>query len=172
MEEGTASREEFEAVYARWVGPIYRFCLSQLRVPMLAEDVTAEVFASALASFQRVRPDEGVGTWLFRIARNAVVDEHRRRRRRVRLLDALVHDRQPDADPMVSVALRDEVSRAGGHIARLRPRDRELVGLRVAGQLSYAEIAEVVGINETAAKVATHRALKVVRAALQEEEQR
>ena len=158
----------FEDVYAEWVGPVYRYCLSQLRDHAAAEDVTAEVFASALKAFERTRPGEGAGMWLFRIARNAVVDEHRRRNRRGRLVTLLGRRHEVQADPVDAVALRDEASRAGEAIARLRPRDRELVGLRVAGQRSYAEIAAVMGISETAAKVATHRALVSVRRALEE----
>ncbi len=46
----------------------------------------------------------------------------------------------------------------------LRERDRQLVGLRVAGGLSYAEAGQVVGMREGAAKMATHRALERVRA--------
>lgn len=168
LDEGDGVR--FEDVYARWVGPLYRFCLSQLRDPAAAEDVTAEVFASALAAYERVSPDGGVAPWLFRIARNAVVDEHRRRHRGLRLLTALRRRDPRAADPGDTVALRDEAWRAGEAIARLRPRDRELVGLRVAGQLSYAEIAAVTGMSETAAKVATHRALVTVRRALRDGE--
>lgn len=166
--EGAETR--FEAVYAEWVGPLYRYCLSQLRDRSLAEDVTAEVFASALASYHRTRPDEGVGLWLFRIARNAVVDEHRRRGRRLRLVDVLGRRSHPaHVDPAETVAIRDQATRAGEAIGRLKPREQELVGLRVAGQLSYAEIAAVTGMSEGAAKVATHRALVQVRTALQED---
>lgn len=170
IDEGAAEAASFEDVYAAWVGPVYRYCLSQLRDPAVAEDVSAEVFASALVAYERTRPGEGAGMWLFRIARNAVVDEHRRRARRGRLVLRLGGRRhEPHPDPVDTVALRDEASRAGEAIARLRPRDRELVGLRVAGQLSYAEIGEVMGISETAAKVATHRALTTVRRALRQE---
>lgn len=166
-----ATAATFEDVYAQWVTPVYRYCLSQLRDRSAAEDVTAEVFASALAAFERTDPGDGAGMWLFRIARNAVVDEHRRRSRRVRLVSLLGRRHEVRADPVDTVALRDEASRAGEAIARLRPRDRELVGLRVAGQLSYAEIGELVGISETAAKVATHRALVDVRRALRGEDE-
>jgi RNA polymerase sigma-70 factor (ECF subfamily) len=170
LEERDAAAACFEHVYARWVGPVYRFCLSQLRDRALAEDVTAEVFASALAAFDR-SPDGSMGGWLFRIARNAVVDEHRRRHRHIRLAARLLpHGRHPHRDPLDAVAQRDDVARAGEAISRLRPRDRELVGLRVGGQLSYAEIGGVMGMSETAAKVATHRALTVVRRALRDGE--
>jgi RNA polymerase sigma-70 factor (ECF subfamily) len=170
VEEATVAAGDFEALYLRWVGPVFRFCVSQLRDRAVAEDVTAEVFTAALAGYRRVDA-AGIGPWLFRIARNAVVDEHRRRARRGRLLDRLRRRPEAGADPIDDVSRRDEVARACAAVAALRPRARELVGLRVAGQLSYAEIAAVVGISETAAKVATHRALAVVRRTLREEEE-
>jgi RNA polymerase sigma factor (sigma-70 family) len=158
----------FERLYCQWVGPVYRFCLSQLRDARLAEDATADVFAAALAAYARTAPDQGVGMWIFRIARNRVVDEHRGRRRRQRVIDRLRQVPRAATDPVDAVSMRDDVRRAGEAIARLRPRERELVGLRVAAQLSYAEIAALVGMKETAAKVATHRAFKRVRQWMEE----
>jgi RNA polymerase sigma factor (sigma-70 family) len=45
----------------------------------------------------------------------------------------------------------------------MRPRERELIGLRVAADLSYREVGELMGMSEPAAKVATHRALRRLR---------
>jgi RNA polymerase sigma-70 factor (ECF subfamily) len=64
-------------------------------------------------------------------------------------------------------ALRAELRDVLQAVGRLGGRDRELLGLRVAAGLSYAEIAATVGTTEQAARTATHRALVRVRAALE-----
>jgi RNA polymerase sigma-70 factor (ECF subfamily) len=53
-------------------------------------------------------------------------------------------------------------------LQQLRRRERELIGLRVAADLSYRDIGAILGISEDAAKVATHRALTRLRAHLEE----
>lgn len=168
-DEGTAALP-FDEVYRRLADPVYRFCLSQLGDVAAAEDVAAETFAAAFAAYDRTRPGEdGLRPWLFRIARNATVDHHRRAGGRLRLLGRL-RSTAPDGDVEASAELRDELRAAVGAVARLGRRDRQLVGLRVAAGLSYAEIAAIAGMSEAAARTATHRALARVRAALEDHE--
>jgi RNA polymerase sigma-70 factor (ECF subfamily) len=162
----------FEEVYREHAGHVYRFCLSQLRDPGDAEDAAAEVFVSALGAYERTVPPAGeVQAWLMRIARNEVIDRQRRRRRRSLLL-ARFFGGTTEADPRVNVesqvVLRDELRRAIDAIARLSSRDRVLVGLRLASELPYAEIGQVLGMSEHAATVATRRAVARLRAKLGE----
>src|SRR5262245_37305046 len=156
----------FSEVYRANVTGVYRFCLSQLRNPSDAEDVTAEVFASAFSAYQRTRVEpDNVRAWLFRIARNAVVDHHRRDRRRrllhLSLNDTGEHDISVDIER--DVAVRDELRYVLSQMRRLRQRDRLLLGLRVAARQTYAEIGETLGLTEHAATVATRRAMERLR---------
>lgn len=159
---------DFADVYRRHADPVFRYCLSQLHDRAAAEDVAADVFASAFDAHRKSRVGaDGVRPWLFRIARNATIDHRRRSRTGIRLLARL--RREPGAGPpgveMVA-ATREELRQVLAAIARLRARDRQLVGLRVAACLSYAQIAEVLGMNENAARMATQRAIQRVRAEL------
>jgi len=152
----------FEAIYREHVDAVYRFCLAQLGDPVAAEDCTAEAFAAALAVSRRgglvpanVRP------WLFRIARNAGIDGIRRERVRSRFLHRTHGSDTTDVETVVE--MRSELQRALDAISRLGKRERALVGLRVAAGLSYAEIAYVLGMKESAARMATVRALARIR---------
>jgi RNA polymerase sigma-70 factor (ECF subfamily) len=163
-EVGTLS---FEQVYREHSSLVYRFCLSLVRDPAEAEDVAAEVFVSALASYERTLPGPGeVRPWLLRIARNEVIDRDRRRRRRSVLLARFFSGRS-EADPQINieaqVLVRDELRGVLDAMRRLSARDRQLVGLRLAADLPYAEIAEVLGMSEHAVTVATRRALQKLR---------
>ena len=154
----------FEEVYARHGGPIFRFCLSQLGDPAAAEDIAAEVFVSACAAYPRVQPSaEAVRPWLFRIARNAAID-HRRRLFRGRRAVARLHvEGAAPVDVETVAALRADLREVLEAMRSLKRRERQLIGLRGAGGLSWAEIAEVMGMSESAAKMAAHRALQRVR---------
>ena len=164
----------FAGVYERHADAVYRYCVALLGEPAAAEDVAAEAFGNAYAAWPRLAetdPD-GVRRWIFRIARNAAMDHLRRRRRRRLLLGRLgpngsngngAHAVDVETVAAIRAELREVLDAVGG----LRPRDRELVGMRVAAGLSYAEIAELVGVSEQAARTATHRALARVRGSLE-----
>ncbi len=159
----------FDEVYREHADAVYRFCVSQLRDVATAEDVAGDVFAAAFAAYARVQPEpSGVRTWLFRIARNAVIDQYRREGRRRSLLARIGRDRQFEDSVEASAEVRSDLRAICAALETLRDRDRQLVGLRVAGGLSFAEVGAVLGIRESAAKTATHRALEHVRARLRD----
>lgn len=167
--ETTLDLPPFDDVYRGNADAVFRFCLSQLRDPHAAEDVCADVFAAALAAYARRRPSgDGVRPWLFAIARNATVDHHRRAHRGLRLLDRIRRNGTGHGDVESDAVVRSDLRQAVAAIAALRPRDRQLVGLRIAGQLSFTEIGDVMGMSEHAATVATHRALQRLRTRLEE----
>jgi RNA polymerase sigma factor (sigma-70 family) len=166
--EGAAT--PFDEVYRQHADAVYRFCVSQLRDVETAEDLTGDVFAAAFAAYERVHPDgAGVRTWLFRIARNAVIDQYRREGRRRALLGRVGRDRQFADSVEETVERRSDLRSIRAALETLRDHDRLLVGLRIAGGLSFAEVGAVLGMRESAAKAATHRALERVRATLREQ---
>jgi RNA polymerase sigma factor (sigma-70 family) len=162
-----AVRAGLEGIYRLHGATIHRFCLSQLQDPHLAEDATSDVFAVALGGFHRLGSEDEALFWLLGIARRVVSGHRRSRLRQQRLGEraqsALRHTRTVHEH----VAVRDELRRVTEGIALLGRRDRTLVGLRAAAQLSYAEIAEVMHLTEGAARVATHRALQRLRSRLE-----
>lgn len=161
----------FEELYRRHAAGIYRFCLSQTHNPSEAEDVAADVFVAALADYPRAQPDESQAlAWLYRIARNDLIDRDRTQRRRSHLLVRYFgrvsdQDNSPSVESLVAVS--DELRRVIAVIRRLSERDQQLVGLRLAADLSYAEIGAVLGLSEHAATVATHRAVGRLRRRLE-----
>jgi RNA polymerase sigma-70 factor (ECF subfamily) len=159
--------EDFEALYRRTFPRVYAYAASLLRDRSAAEEVTAQAYERAYRKRRSFRPRRGtVDAWLFGIARNAALDELRRRRRRADLeaepvdLDAAASEEHAEG------ALRREAVRAA--LRDLEPRDRELVALKFAGGLSNAEIARVLGVSESNAGTRLHRVLMRLREACHE----
>jgi len=165
--EAPTSWERFEALYRSSRDDVYAYVATLLRDRAAAEDVTALAFERAYRrrrSFDRARGDERA--WLFGIARNAALDELRRRRRHAALsIDpedpAAVPTRvaEDDADG----ALRRTVVRAA--LDALTPRERELVALKFHAGLTNAEIARVLGVSESNAGTLLHRTIAKLRKA-------
>jgi RNA polymerase sigma factor (sigma-70 family) len=161
----------FEQVYREHATRVFRYCLSQVGNAGDAEDVAAEVFAAAFAAYLSSRLDVSVVLpWLLRIAHNEIIDRRRKHTRRSALVARFFGgqtDVDSSADVESQVVLRDELRRALGAMRYLSERDRKLIGLRIAAELPYAEIGEVLGMSEHAATVATRRALERLRRKLE-----
>jgi RNA polymerase sigma factor (sigma-70 family) len=158
----------FEDLYRSSRDDLYAYVATLLRDRGAAEDVTALAFERAYRkhkSFRRERGSERA--WLFGIARNAALDELRRRRRLVPLLGEPVDATAPswDADGAEQVVRRVAVRSA---LAGLPGRERELIALKFHAGLSNAEIARVLGTSETNAGTMLHRAIETLRKACHE----
>src|SRR3712207_4186429 len=82
----TAPSEAFEALYRRSFPRVYGYIATLLRDRAAAEEVTAQAFERAYRKRRSFRPSRGTQeAWLFGIARNAALDELRRRKRRAAL---------------------------------------------------------------------------------------
>jgi RNA polymerase sigma-70 factor (ECF subfamily) len=158
-------RGQFAALYGRYIDRIYAYTRSRTASDEDAADLTQQIFVRALDALPRYRA-EGVpfAAWLFRIARNATVDYHRRRRTAV-TWDHLPEAQQPQADlDLEAGALhRDDIARLRVLVQTLEPDRRELLALRFAAGLSIAEVATVIGKSEEATKKRILRALQTLK---------
>ena len=138
----------FESLYRAARDDVYAYVAGLLRDRSAAEEVTALAFERAWSRRRQIDPDRGSArAWLFGIARNAALDELRRRSR----LAALPRRRPSSAQ----ASRRDrERWRSGarpcaGRSTPLSGRERELVALKFFAGLSNSEIAEVIGTSES-----------------------
>lgn len=157
------SGAQFEALYRSCADDLYAYVASLLRDRSAAEDVTALAFERAYR--RRALFDLRRGSaraWLFGIARNAALDELRRRQRVGPLVGDLA-DQSAQAEDDDEFAERRLVVREG--LAALDPREREVILLKFVGRLSNAELARVLGCSESNAGTRLHRAIKQLREA-------
>ena len=166
-ETDSESWERFEALYRSSRDDVYAYVLTLVRDRATAEDVTALAFERAYRrrrTFDRHRGEER--GWLFGIARNAALDELRRRRRTATLVvdpedvseDALIEE---DGEDM---AVRRATVREA--LQALAPRERELIALKFHAGLTNAELASVLGVSESNAGTLLHRAIQKLRRAV------
>ncbi|HET9719772.1 MAG TPA: sigma-70 family RNA polymerase sigma factor [Solirubrobacteraceae bacterium] len=163
--EGRSAWERFESLYRSSRDDLYAYVMTLLRDPVAAEDVTALAFERAYRrrrTFDRRRVEERA--WLFGIARNAALDELRRRRRVARLVvePSREDDAPVDRDEDEIILRRTTIRTA---LAELSARDRELIALKFHAGLSNAEIARVLGISESNAGTLLHRTIQKLRKA-------
>jgi RNA polymerase sigma factor (sigma-70 family) len=159
---GVLDADAFDALFRECAADVHAYLISLLGDRAAAEDATALAFERLYRS--RSRLDHRRGTpraWLFAIARNAALDELRRRRR------TRSYDQGEDlAVAQASGEVFEDVERRAtvrDALASLPLRERELVLLKFHGQLSNSELARALGISESNAGTRLHRALTRLR---------
>jgi RNA polymerase sigma-70 factor (ECF subfamily) len=160
-------RAAFAALYRAHIQPIYRYVFLRTSNSQLAEDLTADVFLRAVEGLPRYT-NRGLpfGAWLFRIARDRVVDHYRRTTRRpVAELDEGLVSEVPG--PGARVEGRDEVASLYDALRSLTDEQRDVIQLRFMEARSLAETARAMDRSINAVKALQHRALAALGRLLQ-----
>ncbi len=130
-----------------------------------ADDAFQETFLSALRAYPRLRPDSNLRGWVLTIAHRKAIDVHRARGRNP-LPVAEIHDgAQPPTQPHPppSPGTRGDGIDHWERVRALPARQREVLTLRYAADLTHAEIAAALGCTEEAARRAAADGLKSLR---------
>lgn len=158
--------EAFADLYDRYVARVYRYIYYMARSPTEAEDLTAETFLNAWQAMPRyeMRGPPFI-YWLLRIAYNVTLNYLRRRRRHGPISQGLHLE---DTGPTPERALEAYANgiRVRQALLHLGPLQRQVLVLRFIEELSYPEIAEIVGKTVGAVRVIQHRALSKLRTLL------
>lgn len=176
MTAGSHPRDDSE-LWSEWVrthGPAVRgYVLAMLRRPDLADEIAQEAFFRAWQARHRYREEGNARAYLMRIADHLVCDHARRLGYEVQVSQEQWKEVEPacakgePADAMVREEARRQLAAA---MRRLSPAQRRVLLLRYYGDLSFAEIASVMGCPLGTALSHCHRGLKTLREELVESE--
>ena len=156
----------FAELWSRHAGRVASFV--RLRGAVEVEEITSDVFVAAFEGIARFEGDEtGFVALLLTIARRRVVDEQRRRSRRVPVAPwAAEEDTRTVRSVEDDVLARSSAADLAAHLDRLTPDQREVVTLRLVADLSLEQTAQVMGKGVGTVKSLQRRALDALRRSL------
>jgi RNA polymerase sigma-70 factor (ECF subfamily) len=143
-------RVAFAGLVDRYWDRLYRWLYRLAHDRHAAEDLAQETFLKAFAGLPRFRPGSNFGAWLFRIAHNNFANQRRAAARRREALPDELPGR--DAGPAAAALGREAVEGVARAVARLPAEFRAAFLLRVEEDLSFREIAAVLGLTEETAR--------------------
>ena len=153
----------FGRLYDHYLTPIYRFIALKVGTRQEAEDLSHEVFISA---WQKLPTYQAQGfpfsSWLYKIARNRVIDYYRTKKTHLSIDDEVSVDEdmfgvQSEIDNVLDVGL--DIAAVKVAMQQLTPEQREVVQLRFLDELSPAEIAKLLDKREGTVRIIQHRAI-------------
>jgi RNA polymerase sigma-70 factor (ECF subfamily) len=166
----SGSREAFDVLVVRHRRGVYHLCARYAASHEDAADLAQDAFLRAYRALPRFKGDAAFKTWLFRIAVNVCLNHVSTKAPR---LDRMVPIEQvdrpasPEDDPSRALIQEERARRVRAAIARLPPKQRSTVILRVYQDLSHEEIARVLGSSVGACKANLFHALKKLRGLLE-----
>ena len=166
----TAQDQPYEERYRQYLPRILNYIRLRVDGEDLAPDLTAEVFERAISKQHTLRRQGAFGGWLFTIARNTVAAHYRGRRPTVPLEHAANHP-APVPSPPETVMHREEIARLRAALSTLPEREQEIIRLKFGAGLGNQEIAKVMRLRAGHVAVILFRALRKLRARLEDEGQ-
>lgn len=146
--------EAFSRLYKRYQALLYSLCYRLLGTDDDAQDAVQAAFVRAFRGLSGYRRDSSLKTWLYRIAVNEAISTLRKRRKApAELTDRSHAMRLPDASQAVEERLA-----VNAVLQKMTPDHRIILALRFWEELSYEEIAVVMGLSLSAVKMRIQRA--------------
>lgn len=153
--------EAFGLLYDYYLPKIYRFVLIKVGHREEAEDLSHQVF---LQAWQGIREYDDRGypfsSWLYRIARNAIIDYYRKNKQLMSLDDPVSLELAEESNLNDKIAASLDFERTIAALKQLKPIEQEVIIMRFIEELSITETAAAVNKTEGAVKLIQHRALQ------------
>ena len=147
---------ELEEIYALYFKDVYYFVLSLTKDKHLAEDITSETFLKALKSLDSFKGESDIHVWLFQIAKNTYYS-HLRKSKKETGLDS-IGEIEAETDIEKIVSSKEEAMAVHKVLHQLSEPYKEVFTLRLFGELSFKQIAELFGKTDNWACVTFYRA--------------
>lgn len=148
-----------EEVYQHHAQTVWRYLMAQTHDPGLAEELTQETFYQAVRTAHKFDGSCAVATWLCGIAKNVLRTYHRKHPPQDDLSEASLTAPSPESD----VIARQQHLTVLQALQKLPERTREIMYLRLFGDLSFREIGQVLSITENYARVTFYRGKEALR---------
>jgi len=154
--------ESFGQLYDKYINKIYNFIYFRTHHQQTAEDITSLVFTKVLEKISSFNTQTGTfQAWLYRIAKNTVIDHYRTKKVTSELesiLDLGLTDKEIE-----NIDSKDKLAKVIELLKDLTSEQRDIVVMRVWDGLSYREIGEILGKSEDSCKVMFSRTIKKIR---------
>lgn len=150
--------QDMEQLYQEYFQTVYKYLFCITHDPDLAEELTQETFYQAVKTSKNFRGECKVSVWLCQIAKHLWYKEYEKRKRNTVNSIEEMTDNLPAADNVEKQVLANQsIVSFYQRLHGLDENTREVMYLRLTGELSFREIGEILNRNETWARVTFYR---------------
>lgn len=156
---------DFDRIYEDYFKTVYAYILGMCGNQSIAEEITQETFYKALKNIDRFRGESRISTWLCQIAKNSYFTYCKKER--IEFFEDL--EQIPDSkDFIIKLEDKETVFAIHKHLHGIEEPYKEVFTLRVFGELSFLQIANLFDKTESWARVTFYRSKKMIRMLMEE----
>ena len=160
--------KEFSKIYDKCIDKIYRFIFLKVNSQEIAQDLSSETFLRGWEAYKSNPKIDNPFAFLYRIARNLVTDYYRQKARTQFVSPEAVPIIDPNPGIEEKAVLNSDLEQIKAVLADLKEEYQNVIIWRYLDDLSIPEVAKMLDKSEEATRVTLHRALKALRAKINE----
>ncbi|MFW5802657.1 MAG: RNA polymerase sigma factor [Verrucomicrobiota bacterium] len=153
----------FRELFSRYETRLVAYAEKYLDSTDLARDVVQDVFLKLIHKPPRMMLSDSLAPWLFRVTRNLAIDRRRSRKYEVNEENAGIHDMSEEQGPFEQSCTQSEYELLRNLVEQLPQPLKDVVYLRMNGEVPFREIATILSIPQGTALWRMHRAVKLLR---------
>lgn len=152
--------DSFSILYDRYIDKIYKFIFLKVSNREISEDITQDVFFSAIKNIEKFKINENSSfkSWIYTIANNKVIDFYKTNKNLQNVWEYL--DIYENIDFQENIDNKDKLKEVFEYLHKFKKEHREVFILRIWDDLSYKEISEITWLKEDNCKKIVSRILK------------
>ena len=157
--------QAFTRLYEQYLPKVFRYVNYRINDVEMAEDITSIIFEKALTRFTTYRAEKAnFSTWIFSIARNAVIDHYRSSRKIQKVpLEEAFHFSTEKENPEEEALRNEECRLLRQCLLRLSTQEQEIISLKFGAEMTNRQIARTTGLSDSNVGVILYRAVRKLR---------
>lgn len=152
--------QDMEQMYNEYFNTVYKYLLCLTHDAGVSEELTQETFCKALEKIHTFRGESKVSVWLCSIAKHLLINEQNKRKKVIETTNEFLENIEDSKEIENNTILKDEKMNLYKKIQKLDNNSKEVVLLRITGELSFKEIGDILGKTENWTRVTFYRAKK------------
>lgn len=152
--------QDIEEIYEEYFNSVYKYLLCLTHDANLSEELTQETFCKAIEKIHTFKGNSKISVWLCQIAKNLLINEHNKNKKHHNVSDEELVLLEDSINVEDTIILNNEKINLYKKMQKLDNNSKEVVYLRITGELSFKEIGNILNKSENWARVTFYRARK------------
>lgn len=152
--------QDIKALYEEYFNSVYKYLLCLTHDANLSEELTQETFCKAIEKIHTFKGNCKISVWLCQIAKNLLINEHNKNKKYHNMSDEELVLLEDNINLEDTIILNNEKINLYKKMQKLDNNSKEVIYLRITGELSFKEIGNILNKSENWARVIFYRARK------------
>jgi RNA polymerase sigma-70 factor (ECF subfamily) len=155
--------QNIEEIYRQYFKTVYKYLFCLTRNESISEELTQETFYNAIKNIGKFKGECKIWVWLCQIAKHLWYKELKKKRREIFAIEENIVELESNENIEDNIIEKENKEKLYKKIEKLEGKTKEVIKLRIYGELSFKEIGEIIGKTENWCRVTFYRAKEKIK---------